>query len=103
MSADPRLLKAASAVQSDTYGNVVSEAQASGVPAVVMNGGGPKFLVRNGVDGFVANSPREFAARIVELHGSPDLLGRLRLGAREAALGRSWEAVFEGEIGRAHV
>ncbi|MBS1871736.1 MAG: glycosyltransferase [Acidobacteria bacterium] len=80
----------------DTYGNVVSEAQASGVPAVVMNGGGPKFLVRNGVDGFVANSPREFAARIVELHGSPDLLGRLRLGAREAALGRSWEAVFEG-------
>lgn len=34
--------------RTDTYGNVVWEAAASGVPAVVMDAGGPQYIVRDG-------------------------------------------------------
>ena len=37
----------------DTFGNVVIEAQASGLPVIVSDVGGPKDLVANGTDGFV--------------------------------------------------
>ena len=53
--------------RTDTYGNVVAEALASGVPAVVMAEGGPKFLVENGVDGFVAESDQDFIHRVEAL------------------------------------
>lgn len=39
----------------DTFGNVVLEAQASGVPAVVANQGGPAEQITPGVNGFVVN------------------------------------------------
>ena len=39
----------------DTFGNVVLEAQASGVPAVVANRGGPAEQVTPGVNGFVVD------------------------------------------------
>ncbi len=47
--------------QTDTYGNVVLEALASGVPAVVTNGGGPRFIVRSGETGFVTKDLPSFA------------------------------------------
>jgi phosphatidylinositol alpha 1,6-mannosyltransferase len=40
----------------DTFGNVVLEALASGVPAVVTPDGGPKFIVRDGETGAGAGS-----------------------------------------------
>jgi glycosyltransferase involved in cell wall biosynthesis len=40
--------------RTDTYGNVVLEALASGVPAIVTDSGGPRFIVRSGETGFVA-------------------------------------------------
>ncbi len=46
--------------RTDTYGNVVLEALASGVPAVVTDSGGPRFIVRDGETGFVARDPQEF-------------------------------------------
>ncbi|MDQ6677898.1 MAG: glycosyltransferase, partial [Acidobacteriota bacterium] len=44
----------------DTFGNVVLEALASGAPAVVTAGGGPKFLIEDGVTGFVATGKAAF-------------------------------------------
>ena len=38
---------------SETYGNVVAEAMASGLPCVIANGGGSAHFVENGVNGFL--------------------------------------------------
>jgi phosphatidylinositol alpha 1,6-mannosyltransferase len=82
--------------ETDTFGNVVVEAAASGVPAVVTDKGGPKFLVEPGVSGTVASSASEFSAALLGLYRDRALLARLRQGARESAERRSWDAVFEG-------
>ncbi len=44
----------------DTFGNVVIEAQASGLPCVVMNEGGPPELIKSGETGFTARCESEF-------------------------------------------
>ena len=77
----------------DTFGNVVLEALASGVPAVVTPDGGPKYIVRDGETGFVAEDDK-FAGAVAALVRDRDRLKRMRLTAREHALGCSWDAVF---------
>jgi phosphatidylinositol alpha 1,6-mannosyltransferase len=78
----------------DTFGNVVLEALASGVPAVVTPDGGPKFIVRDGETGFVTEDDH-FAEVIAELVRDRVQLDGMRLKAREYALGCSWDAVFD--------
>jgi hypothetical protein len=68
--------------RTDTFGNVVQEAAASGVPSVVTNEGGPKHLVVPGKTGLIAETNAEFVARVVE-------------AARENVSGVSWDAAFE--------
>ncbi len=79
----------------DTFGNVVLEALASGVPAVVTPDGGPRSLVEEGRTGFIAEDA-EFATAIRRIVEDPVLLGTMRAQARCFALGASWDAVFEG-------
>ncbi len=81
--------------RTDTYGNVVQEAAASGVPAVVTNEGGPRHLVAHGETGYVAEPDSEFIARVVELAHNRELLKRLGRAARERTRGISWDAAFE--------
>lgn len=81
--------------ETDTYGNVTTEALASGVPAIVSAHGGPKFLVREGIDGFVAADVAGFARAVMTLYRDRELLARMKLHAREAAEQKSWPAVFE--------
>ena len=78
----------------DTFGNVVLEALASGVPAVVTPDGGPKFIVRDGETGFVTRDDG-FAAAIATLARERGRLAEMRTRAREYALGCSWDAVFD--------
>lgn len=78
----------------DTFGNVVLEAFASGVPAIVTGAGGPKFLVTPGVNGYVAGGVEQFVSRTLELSRDPALLSHMRHMAREAAERFSWDAVF---------
>jgi glycosyltransferase involved in cell wall biosynthesis len=81
--------------RTDTFGNVVLEAFASGVPAVVTNAGGPKFIVNDGVTGFVAHSDSEFIEHTARLLKDAELRGRMAQAAREQACGESWDAVFD--------
>jgi phosphatidylinositol alpha 1,6-mannosyltransferase len=78
----------------DTFGNVVLEALASGVPAVVAPDGGPKFIVRDGETGFVTEDDH-FAEAVAELVRDRARLEEMRLKARGYALGCSWDAVFD--------
>jgi glycosyltransferase involved in cell wall biosynthesis len=78
----------------DTFGNVVLEALASGVPAVVTPDGGPKFIIRNGETGFVTND-EHFSRTLAELVQDRAQLAQMRRNAREYALGCNWDAVFD--------
>jgi glycosyltransferase involved in cell wall biosynthesis len=75
----------------DAAGNVVLEAQASGLPVVVSDLGGPRENMRDGESGYVcrAGNPDEFAARIHVL-SSPECRARMGLAARRYAEQRSW-------------
>jgi phosphatidylinositol alpha 1,6-mannosyltransferase len=79
----------------DTFGNVVLEALASGVPAIVTPDGGPRTIVQNGVTGRVV-ADEEFAPAIAEILSNPAQHAAMRAAARAHAEKASWDAVFEG-------
>jgi glycosyltransferase involved in cell wall biosynthesis len=78
----------------DTFGNVVLEALASGVPAIVTPDGGPKYIVRHDETGFVA-SDEDFAQAVATMLQQPERLAHMRLAARQYALTCSWDRVFD--------
>jgi len=85
--------------QTDTFGNVVLEAQASGVPCLVSSRGGPKSIIQTGADdgasGLVADDPRGFLAAALSLMSRPERVNRMREAALARASEFSWESVFE--------
>ncbi|CAN5839400.1 glycosyltransferase family 1 protein [soil metagenome] len=82
--------------ETDTFGNVVQEANAAGVPCIVTDQGGPKFIVRENETGFVAKNADEFAGFAIALLDNPEKLSKMKKASREFALSRSWDAVFDG-------
>jgi glycosyltransferase involved in cell wall biosynthesis len=85
----------------DTFGNVVLEALASGVPAIVTPDGGPRTIIgdsKTGRDGKIGRivPDDQFAAAIAELINDPARLTQMRQDARAHALTASWDSVFEG-------
>jgi glycosyltransferase involved in cell wall biosynthesis len=81
----------------DTFGNVVIEAQASGLPAVVSDVGGPAELVENEVDGLItkARDVDDFARAIQRLAADRSLRERMSARAREKVMDRSWPNAFQ--------
>ena len=81
----------------DTFGNVVLEALASGAPAIVAATGGPAHLVRaSGGGGLVAASDGDFAGLVASLMDDAAAYEAMRQQARSYAAKASWDAVFEG-------
>ena len=79
----------------DTFGNVVLEALASGVPAIVTPDGGPRTIVRDGGTGRIVPDD-QFTEAIAGLLADPRRLDQMRRAARAYALTASWDSVFEG-------
>ncbi len=79
----------------DTFGNVVLEALASGVAAIVTPDGGPRTIVRDGETGRIVPDD-QFTEAIAGLLADPGRLDQMRRDARAYALTASWDSVFEG-------
>jgi len=72
-------------VSSDTFGNVILEAQACGLPVVVSDSGGPKELVEDKGNGLITKSHdvEDFAHAIRALVMDPALRDRMGRSARK--------------------
>jgi phosphatidylinositol alpha 1,6-mannosyltransferase len=80
----------------ETFGQVVLEAMASGLPVIVTNRGGPQTLVEDGCSGFVCavDDAAAFADRVRLLRDDPALRQRMGQQARRSAENRPWLAIM---------
>ena len=80
----------------DTFGNVIIEAQASGIPVIVSDLGGPKELVSHGLDGLITKSHNveDFTDAIRALVNNPQLRAEMAKNARARVVDRSWPSAF---------
>ncbi len=80
----------------DTFGNVILEAQASGLPVVVSDSGGPKELVTHKANGLITRSHNveDFTDAIRALVTDQTLRHRMANSARDSVTDRSWPRAF---------
>lgn len=80
----------------DTFGNVILEAQASGLPVVVSDSGGPKELVMDKANGLITKSHdvEDLTDAIRTLVTNRALRQRMASAARESVTDRSWPRAF---------
>lgn len=76
----------------ETFGQTVQEAHASGLPVVAPAAGGPLDLVRHGVDGFLFEPRHDHSLRrgVRALVESGELRARWGEAGRRAVVGRTW-------------
>ncbi|MEI8292542.1 MAG: glycosyltransferase [bacterium] len=80
----------------DTFGNVILEAQASGIPVIVSDVGGPRDLVSHGVDGYItkAHDAVALADAISLLASDSPLRKSLGEAGRSRVESRDWTEAF---------
>jgi len=81
--------------RTDTFGLVVLEAMASGVPVVVTPQTGVRVGIQHGVTGFHANSLNCFAQSVQRLMKCETEYREMSRAARKFACSRTWCRVFE--------
>jgi glycosyltransferase involved in cell wall biosynthesis len=80
--------------ETETVGNVVLEALASGVPVLAMARGGTRFIASSTEGAVLARNAEEFIELGVELVRDSPRRRRMSEAARDTAQTRSWSAVF---------
>ena len=82
----------------ESFGLVAIEAQAAGTPVVAAAVGGLTVAVNNGVSGLLVDGhdPEHWADALARIALDPVVRDRLAVGARQHALGFSWEATVDG-------
>jgi glycosyltransferase involved in cell wall biosynthesis/predicted metal-dependent phosphoesterase TrpH len=84
------------ASSTDTYGQVILEAGASGLPVVAVAEGGPAALIENRHTGLLCRpDPDHLAGALLQLASSPPLRHQLGAAAVNAARERSWERALD--------
>jgi glycosyltransferase involved in cell wall biosynthesis len=79
----------------ETFGQVVQEAMASGLPTIVTNRGGCRDLVKHGETGYISeHEASAFAEAARCLRDDPDLRRQMGQQARQTAETRPWEAIM---------
>ena len=87
----------------ETFGNVVLEAMASGMPVVAVRAGGVGDTVRHGTTGLLvepADPPARFAKAVLSLVEDSQRRQAMSDAARAYALGQSWSAIMGQLRGR---
>ncbi|MBZ0292714.1 MAG: glycosyltransferase family 1 protein [Anaerolineae bacterium] len=80
----------------ETFGQVVQEAMASGLPCVVINQGGVIDLVIEGETGYICpDDPAAFAQAVRNLYENPALREQMGFQARLIALQHPWEVIMD--------
>jgi len=84
----------------ETFGNVVLEASASGLPVVGVNEGGVLELIDHGNTGYLANprDPESFAVFLEKLIVEEELRNNFGVNGRNYAKTKSWNSVFSNLI-----
>lgn len=80
----------------ETYGNVIIEAMASGLPVVAVNSGGVKENLVNNYNGLACehDDPNEFSAKLEKLILDKNLREVLAHNARQYSLEKTWDREF---------
>ncbi len=76
----------------DTFGNVILEALASGLPCVVSDQGGPKDLIEHGVSGYVTRAldVEDFASHVATIASDSKLRQSMSAAGRRSISDRDW-------------
>ena len=79
----------------ESFGIVIIEAMAAGVPPIVSEVPGSKDLVKNNQNGFVVskNNARQFVNVIVNFYNNKDLLSRIKKNCFSSVKKYDWEKV----------
>jgi glycosyltransferase involved in cell wall biosynthesis/predicted metal-dependent phosphoesterase TrpH len=80
----------------DTFGQVILEAQASGLPVIAVAAGGPLSLIEHRVSGLLCEADADALAQaVLELAGSPLLGERLAVAGLASVRTRTWERALQ--------
>lgn len=81
--------------QTDTFGLVLLEAMASGVPAVVAAETAARVGIRDGVTGLVADDLAAFTCAVTRLMENRAMQREMGEAARRFSLAKAWDGVFD--------